>query len=216
MSHDFDIDRRGMLERMMYLVGATAVSSLPSEVFAAPAAKGRAKAKAVTKRFLDPARFATMSAIAETIVPKTDTPGAIEAGVPPKFDELLAKWASPQHQQDLVGAIAEIDSLAQAQEKAGFAKLTPEKRTALLTAHDAASLKAVQRKEKLTGMAALIAGPSVANPAYSKLKELMVLLYYYSEAALTTELVYEHVPGGWTPSVKVTPETRNTGGLGMF
>lgn len=214
MSHDFDTDRRGLLERMMYLVGASAVASLPTEVFAKPLAKGKAPAKA--KRFLDPTRFTLMSAIADTIVPKTDTPGAIEAGVPAKFDELLSKWASSQRQQELVGAIAEIDALAQAQEKVPFVALTPEKRFALLSAHDAASLKAVPRKEKLTGMAALIAGPSVANPAYSKLKELVVLLYYYSEAALTTELVYEHVPGGWTPSVKVTPETRNTGGLGNF
>jgi len=45
---------------------------------------------------------------------------------------------------------------------------------------------------------------------------VVILLFFYSEEALTSVLTYEHSPGGWTPSVKVTPETRNTGGLGMF
>ncbi|MFM6966724.1 MAG: gluconate 2-dehydrogenase subunit 3 family protein [Rhodoluna sp.] len=213
MSHDFDLDRRGLIQRMIYLVGAVAIVTPPDAVLARPA-KNTASFK--TRHFLDPARFATMSAIADTIIPKTDTSGALDAGVPANFDAMLLHWASPKHQQDLVGAIAEIDEIALIQEKAGFATLTPEKRYSLLSAHDIAALKPVPRLEKLTGMAALMAPPSIVSPAYGKMKELMVLLYYYSEAALTTELDYEHVPGGWTPSVKVTPQTRATGGLGMF
>lgn len=202
-----------MLERMMYLVGAVGTATaLPVEALAKPAGQTRKK----QKRFLDAARFATMSAICDTIIPQTDTPGAVAAGVPANFDGMLANWASPQRQQVLVGAIAEIDALAFATEQAGFAALGAVKRHNLLSAHDIAALKAVPRKEKLDGMAALLAGPSVANPGYSKMKELMVLLYYYSEIGLTHELVYEHVPGGWTPSVKVTPATRQTGALGMF
>lgn len=213
MSHDFDLDRRGLIQRMIYLVGAAAIVTPPDAVFARSA-----KNKTLSKKrhFLDPVRFATMSAIADTIIPKTDTGGALDANVPANFDAMLLHWASPNHQQDLVGAIAEIDAIAFAQEKAGFAALLPEKRYSLLSAHDIAALKPVPRLEKLTGMAALMAPPSIVSPAYGKMKELMVLLYYYSEAALTTELDYEHVPGGWTPSVKVTPQTRATGGLGMF
>lgn len=211
MSKDLEFDRRGMIARMMALVGATAVSGLPADVLAKPAAKS---AKAA--RFLDPTRFALLTAIADTIVPVTDTPGAVAAGVPANLDGMLAHWASPPRREMLVGAIAEIDALAQAQQGKGFVALSPEQRLALLSAHDAAALKQVPRKEKLFGMAAMMAGPSVANPAYSKLKELIVVLYYYSEIALTTELAYEHAPGGWTPSIKVTPDTRPTGGLGMF
>jgi gluconate 2-dehydrogenase gamma chain len=157
-----------------------------------------------------------LSAVADTIVPQTDTPGALAAKVPAKFDSLLVNWASPQRRTELVGALAAIEAASMAQEKTGFAALTPEKRLALLTAHDAAALKIVPDTRKLGGMLAMMAGPSYADPAYAKLRELIVLLYYYSEEALTTELPYEHAPGGWTPSIKVTPETRNPGGLGMF
>lgn len=202
------IDRRSLLRSALMLVGATAAAGISPEAFA--------KAAARPKRYLDPASFALLSAIADTIIPKTDTPGAVEAHVPVKFDALLVNWASPKHRVMLNGAMTEIDRLAKDKEAKGFADMTPDKRKELLAAHDIASLRPVPRTDKLTGMRAMMAGPSVANPGYGKLKELIVLLYYYSEEALTTELVYEHVPGGWTPSVKVTPETRATGGMGMY
>ncbi|HEX8058951.1 MAG TPA: gluconate 2-dehydrogenase subunit 3 family protein [Novosphingobium sp.] len=197
-----------MLESALLLMGVTATASFSTEAFA--------KAAASPKPFLDQKSFTLLSAIADTIIPKTDTPGAVDAHVPAKFDALLVNWASPEHRVQLTGAMTKIDDLAKEKQAKGFAELTPEQRKEVLVAHDIASLKPVPRKDKLTGMRAMMAGPSVADPGYSKLKELIVLLYYYSEEALTTELVYEHSPGGWTPSVKVTPETRATGGLGMF
>lgn len=202
------MDRRSLLESALLLMGVTATASFSTKAFA--------KAVASPKPFLDQKSFTLLSAIADTIMPKTDTPGAVDAHVPAKFDALLVNWASPEHCVQLTGAMTKIDDLAKEKQAKGFAELTPEQRKEVLVAHDIASLKPVPRKDKLTGMRAMIAGPSVADPGYSKLKELIVLLYYYSEEALTTELVYEHSPGGWTPSVKVTPETRATGGLGMF
>ncbi|MGE3690235.1 MAG: gluconate 2-dehydrogenase subunit 3 family protein [Novosphingobium sp.] len=205
MNEMLDMDRRSLLERMALLLGAAA---LPAEALASPARRAR--------RFLKPARMALLTAVADTMIPKTDTPGALDAKVPAKFDALLLGWASPSRQVELVGALSRIDALAMAQEKKPFAALTPDKRNALLTAHDAAGLKSVPDTRKLTGMAAMMAGPSVADPGYAKLRELLILLFFVSEEALTSVLTYEHSPGGWTPSVKVTPETRNTGGLGMF
>lgn len=200
-----DLDRRSMIGRMAMLLG---VASLPVEAFA--------KAAPRTKKFLNVRRMRLLSAVADTMIPKTDTPGALDAKVPAKFDGLLANWASPERRVELLGALSKIDAAAMAQEKVGFAALTPAKRNALLSAHDAAALKNVPDNRKLKGMAAMMAGPSVADPAYAKLRELIIMLYFYSEEALTSVLTYEHVPGGWTPSVKVTPETRNSGGLGMF
>lgn len=208
MSKPFNMDRRGLLQRALVLTGATAATGFSPTALAKAAAKG--------KPSLDPASFALLSAIADTIIPKTETPGAVDARVPAKLDAMLANWASSEHRVQLTGTMNAIDSAAKEQQGQPFAKLTPEKRKELLVAYDKAALKPAPRKDKLTGMQAMMAGPSVADPGYAKLRELIILLYYYSEEALTTELVYEHVPGGWTPSVKVTPETRTTGGLGMF
>ena len=178
MNTMLDMDRRSMLERLAFLLGAAA---LPGEALAKPARRG-------AKRFLDASRMRLLSAVADTMIPKTDTPGALDAKVPAKFDALLLGWASPQRRIDLVGALAKIDALAMAQEKVGFAALTPAKRHELLLPHDAASLKVVPDTRKLGGMLAMMAGPSVADPAYAKLRELIILLYFYSEEALTSVL----------------------------
>ncbi len=209
MSDMMQIDRRSMLERIAFLLGAAA---LPVEALARPAPRARTRAVA----FLDAGRFRLLSAVSDTIVPQTDTPGALAAKVPAKLDAMLLGWASPKRQVELVGALARIDALAVGDAKPDFAAQTPEKRKQLLAAHDIVALKNVPDTRKLTGLAAMMAGPSIADPAYAKLKELIVLLYYLSEEALTTELTYEHVPGGWTPSIKTSPDTRPSGGLGMF
>lgn len=202
------IDRRSLLNSALLLLGGTVAAGFSPEALA--------KATARPKPYLDAPIFTLLSAIADTIVPKTETPGAVDARVPAKLDAMLVNWASPERRVELTGAMTAIDSLAKEKEGKGFAELTPEKRKELLVAHDIAALKPVPRTEVLTGMRAMMAGPSVADPGYAKLKELIVVLYYYSEEALTTELTYEHAPGGWTPSIKVTSETRATGGLGMF
>ncbi len=85
----------------------------------------------------------------------------------------------------------------------------------MLTEHDKAAVQpGPPPKEKLTGLAAMISGAPTANPAYVKLKGLIINLYYNSEIAMTKELVFEPVPGKYVASMKVTPETRPFAGLG--
>jgi gluconate 2-dehydrogenase gamma chain len=203
---NMDFDRRSLLQSFALLLGA---SALPVEALAA-VPRG--------KRFLTAATYKLLSAVAETIVPTTDTPGAIAAGVPAKLDYMLGHWASAMRKKELLGALAAIDTSAIAQLKKHFAKLNPAQRYAVLFAHDKAALKpAPKSQQPLSGIAAAFGGePSVVDPDYRKLKELIVALYYNSEIGATRELTYEHVPGGWTPSLKVTPETRPWASVGPF
>jgi gluconate 2-dehydrogenase gamma chain len=208
MTEAFEMDRRAMMERVMFLIGATAASGLTSEALAKVAVK--------KKRFFPTAQFSLMSAVADTLVPTTDTPGAVAAGVPATFDALLGNWASANTKQLLTGALASIDKLATDSDKKGFAALSPARRTALLIQHEKSALKTVPRTDKLVGLAAMMAGPSVADPGYAKLKDLLVSTYYLTEIALTKELIYEHVPGPFVPSLKITSETHAFAGVGLL
>ena len=205
---DFNIDRRAMMARALFLIGAASSGAFTTQALA--------KATAGRKPYLSASMLELLSAVADTIVPVTDTPGAIAARVPALLDAMLVSWASAARRYELTQALTEIDRLSQEHHGKPFAELATDARHTLLSAHDAAALRQVPDTRGLKGMAALMAGPSIANPGYAKLRELIILLYYYSETALTTELPYEHVPGGWTPSIKVTSETRAPGGLGMF
>jgi gluconate 2-dehydrogenase gamma chain len=200
------MDRRALLAHIGLLIGA---SALPVEALAAPRRKP-------AKRFLTAAQFQLLTAIADTIIPATDTPGAVATGVPGQIDGMLLNWASAERRVAMIGAMAEIDKAAMASLQKGFAALDAAKRKEVLLAFDKEAVKPDPRPQKpLVGLAALLgAGGAPMNPGYVKLKELVITLYYNSEAAMTKELVYEHVPGKFVASFPITPETRPFAGVG--
>lgn len=227
MMNGSGVDRRTLLQRALVLAG---VAVLPggAEALAAAVRSG--------KRQLEPARFALLTAVADTIIPKTDTPGAVDVGVPQNLDALLGTWASPKRRTDLIAALDRIDALAREKHQRGFAALSPADRMAVLAPHDAAALKTAPptpppaipigaapttvdpnygkpKQEPAQTMMDRMS-PRFADPGYGKLKELVVVLFYYSEAALTHDLAYEHAPGEWQPSIPITPATRPWGGVG--
>jgi hypothetical protein len=232
MIDQFGMDRRALLQRVLMLTGA---AMLPGGAQAlAAAAKGG-------KRTLSPARYAVLTALADTIVPKTDTAGALDAEVPARLDALVGIWATPEHKAEIVAAIDKVDVEARAKQGKGFDALTAEERTAFLTAYDAAALKAPpaspapapaapstlpvgktatsvdpnygKPKQEAPVPITRQMAPRVTDPGYNRVKELIVVLYYISEVALTQELTYEHAPGEWQPSIPVTPATRQSGGI---
>jgi Gluconate 2-dehydrogenase subunit 3 len=170
------LDRRSLLLRAFVLAGATMV---PPAAWAS-AAKN-------TPRTLARAQFALLSAIADTMIPRTDTPGARAVGVPALFDALLGKWASTEHRTQIVASMSAIDRAA-----GGFVKMPAAKRHDMLAAYDRSAVP--------------------ADSGYAKLKELIVVLYYFSEPGATVELRYEHAPGVWQASIPITPQTRRWAG----
>lgn len=178
------IDRRNLLQGVAALIG---VSALPTDALAAAPARSPAR-----PAVLSAPQQALAAALAETFIPRTDTPGAIQAGVPGKFHALLRDWASAASRTALVGALDSIDAAAKAQTGKAFAALAPAQRLRFLTAYDAANLK--------------------SDRTYARLKNLLVALYYLSEPGATVELRYEHAPGAWEPSIPITPATRTWAG----
>ena len=166
------------------------------------------------KGFLD--SFTLLTAFADTIVPTTDTPGAVAAGVPAKLDGMLATWASAESQKMILEALDRIDVAAIAAKKMGFAALSPADRDAVLRPHDAAALAKVAPPANLPKANPFAPVNWVADGGYLKIKELVVALYYSSEIAMTQELIYEHVPGTWEPSTKATETTRPWASGGPF
>ncbi|WP_185999230.1 gluconate 2-dehydrogenase subunit 3 family protein [Novosphingobium aerophilum] len=206
MTDPMTLDRRSLIEKLLALAGASTVTG-----FSWPALAEQAEAG---KPALDPDSFMVLSAVADTIIPRTDTPGAVDVKVPALFDGLLTNWAAPERRQDLIRALKEVDELAKTSHARPFSALTPAQRLDLLKAHEAEALR-IDPTRKLSGVAAMMGGPAYVNPGYGKLRDLIILLYYLSEPALTLELSYVHTPGEWKPSIPVTPDTRPAGG-GLF
>jgi hypothetical protein len=174
-----DLDRRIFMRSAILAIGA-AGATFPGWTAIEASARGKAK-------FFAAPQFAVLDAVAETIMPRTDTPGARDALVPARFDALMLHWASAKTKADLTRVLDEIEVAARQKDPAGIAKLPPAQQLEVVAAYDRVKM---------------------ADPAYKKFKGLIFSLYYISEPGATQELRYEHVPGAWEPSIAVTPDTR--------
>lgn len=198
------MDRRALLQRAMLLVGATSLASckfMPGSGAAATLGADQMK---------------LLEAFADTLIPQTDTPGAVGAGVPKTVAAMYSDWASDATREALSGALDRIGGAARKQTGKSFTELGSAERQSFLSAHDKASLKNVPPPANAPKGNPFAPVVSVVDNGYHKLKELVAVTYYLSQVGLTKELEYQHVPGGWTPSIKVTKDTRPAMAFGAF
>ncbi len=200
------INRRAMLGQLAALLG---VAALPAEALAKPASRAAA-------RHLGRRQYALLGAIADTILPTTDTPGAVAAGVPAKLDGMLRDWASASTRAEMAAAMQRIDDAAMTAKRKRFVSLRAADRETVLRAHDAAALKPAAPPAGAPPSHPFAQKTWVADNAYLALKGLIVTLYYYSETGSQNELEYLHMPGTWQPSLTLTPQSRPYLGLGPF
>ncbi|MDJ0921415.1 MAG: gluconate 2-dehydrogenase subunit 3 family protein [Henriciella sp.] len=118
-----------------------------------------------------PPHIQLVTQVSELIIPQTDTPGAIAAGVPAYIAKVLTDWFSAEDSEAMIASWAAFDEAAVEQGAADF-----------LTASEA---------QKVAAMTAMEASDSAI---FEDLKQLVVFAYYTSEAA-TEELNYDPVPG---------------------
>jgi hypothetical protein len=175
------LERRDFLGALAGLLG---VSALPAAAFAAnPAAT------------LPGPQMDLVTAVADTYIPRTDTPGAADAGVPALFAAMLVNWAAPATRTAFLARLDGIDAAARGGKGKPFAKLSAKDRLAVLKPYDAENF---------------------AAPDYKRMRDLFLILYYNSEPGATIELRYEHAPGTFEPSLPMTPQTRAWAGMSFF
>ena len=115
----------------------------------------------------------TVAAIAEHIIPATDTPGAIDAGVPQFIELMLSDWYTPEERAPVEAGLQSLD--AQCREKYQRAFLACDRE---------------QQIEVLSGLQ--------DNEYFQLLKSLTVYGYYTSEVGVKAELDYNPAPGRYT------------------
>jgi gluconate 2-dehydrogenase gamma chain len=174
--------RRQVLQGLIFsLGGAAALSAFDKAQAAAPIA-----APKTAKGFYTKGELQTLTFLADAIIPRTDTPGALDAGVPAYMDHLYATWASEatkaEHRAHMAAIIGHLDRLTNVQSIE-------------------AGKREVQRRKALEALDAAAFGAewSTHGP-YRAVKSLIATIYYLSEPGATQELQYEPVPGHWIAS----------------
>ncbi len=172
------------------LLGVAAFVTLFGSALIAPLARaaeadatGLTGGFAPSRKILNPAQRAVLEAASERIVPTTDTPGAIAAGVPDYIEMMLVDFFTAPERDNFIKG---LDALAA--HSAGFATAKPADQDAALTA--------------------LMTGKVTAAPAdfWASLRQMVLTGYYTSETGATIERSYLPVPGeydGHYPYAKV-------------
>ncbi len=130
-----------------------------------------------------------LSMLADLIIPETDTPGAVAAGVPDFIHQIVIDWYTPAEQQIFLDGLAELDAVADLHWSAPFAGLDADQQARVLSELEPPS------EGGMSSGFMMPAGGAGDAPFYLKLKELTVLGYYTSQLAANTELDYQPVPG---------------------
>jgi len=82
--------------------------------------------------YFSPADWKTVSKLTDLIIPRTDTPGAVDAGVPHWIDHRVA--AEPELQEKFRQGLAYLAEQAHTMNGSSFAALTEQQQTAILQA----------------------------------------------------------------------------------
>ncbi len=134
---------------------------------------------------LNAEQFALLEQVCEVMIPTTDTPGAIFAGVPAFIRQMMEEWGSEHSRAEVASVLEAIEKLAWSKAGAAFLELTPERRLEVVSALDEQRM-------------------AVQDAAYRKFKYLVLVGYYQSEVGATHELRFELVPGAWRSCVPLS------------
>ena len=125
------------------------------------------------------------------IIPTTDTPGAIAAGVPAFVEMMVCDWYTATERMVFLDGLAALDKDCLERHSTVFVEVTEEQQ-----------IRALHRQEDIAAEYEMPEDPTSFllpkedehTPFFDKLKELVVIGYYHSEIGAKQELIYNPMP----------------------
>lgn len=179
------IHRRAVLGRAASLLGGALSMSAVAGVLAGCAASPSPVADASPAGDPATARSAAIAVIADLILPRTDTPGAIDVGVPAFIERMMADYYRPEERRAFMAGLDRVDTDARATLGRPFLALSSGEQTALLERYDREAYDWAR------------AGGEGATPFFRTMKELTTLGYFTSETGASKVLKYDPIPGAY-------------------
>lgn len=176
------IDRREALKKTALFLGAAVSASAIAGILNGCKATPDLNYKPV---FFNEDEARLVSELADIILPKTDTPGAKELGVPNFIDKMLNECYKQEDQERFKTGLAAFDEEAKKAHGDSFIYCKPEDQVAHITK----SIQAAIDESK--------ANPGTKRPFILMAKELTMLGYFSTQVGAENVLQYEAVPGSY-------------------
>ena len=143
--------------------------------------------------------IALLDEIAESIIPRTDTPGAKDAGVGAFMARFVTDCYSAADQAAFRAGLVDLDKRA----SGSFMSLSSADRLALLTKLDREAGEQARR----AWVAADGSGSGSGVHPFTMIKQLVLFSFFTSKTGATEVLRYDPVPGGYDGDLPYEPGT---------
>ncbi len=173
------IDRREALRRTAWIMGGAVT---------APTMLGIMNGCSVTNdpnwepTFFDKNQAVTIMDITDIIIPTTDTPGAVEVGVPKFIESMVSEIYTKEDQEDFLNGLKDFQQSVKSTYGDSFVALEMETKILAVTALNASAVGSSSEKGS-------------KEHFYMKVKELTVGGFCMSEVGATQVLKYDKTPG---------------------
>jgi hypothetical protein len=133
-------------------------------------------------QFLSSDHLRLVGIVAERILPKTETPGALDAGVPAFIDVIYGKYLNAEEKVMFTTGLDNVAAAALTIHRKSFVQLT------------------VGEQDELLRSIAVASQP-LPKSFFLQIKELTVIGYFTSELVGKSVLKYDPVPGRFDPCI---------------
>jgi gluconate 2-dehydrogenase gamma chain len=159
-------------------------------------------------RTLNAPQFATVKAMAEMILPRTETPGATDVGTGEFIDLMLTEWFEESERLRFINGLADVDARSQALFGKIFIECSALQQGVILTELGEAMIEDAEREHNPRNEST-----EPSENFYLTLRRLTLTAYYTSEPGATQELHFQIIPDRHdecadAPGGKETAESR--------
>jgi hypothetical protein len=194
-------------EALRLLAAGAAVQFAPGRLLAALRQARMTVGEQTALRTLTPHQSVTVSAIAEMILPRTETKGAADVGACEFIDLMLTEWYEHEERERFLQGVADLDARATALFGRNFVGCPADQQAVLLEELGERMVAERDLNEGQTGSS------EEGESFYPMLRRLALTAYYTSEEGSTDELHFEIIPGRYdgcapTQSEKEGPERK--------
>jgi hypothetical protein len=177
-------------EALRLLAAGTALQLAPNKMMAMLLEARRLIGTGAPPRTLSSQQYSTVQAMAELILPRTETPGATDVGASEFIDLMLTEWYDDRDRARFLAGLADVDVRTTALFGRNFVSSSPGQQAEILIA---LGQRMTENSGHVRETREDTASHNDAN-FYSMLRELTLTAYYTSEAGATQELHFEIIP----------------------